>query len=354
MGHFHFLALSLSSNETSDVYGFLFASIQNAASKYHKHNMKPRYLMADAAFQISNGFKHTFPYVEDIVHWILMCYFHLMKAVNGYSFEEIVNKENIKDDIRALHLCANSAVFSHAVNLFLEKWCQKEAKFCDYFQSEWVNKHPNWFAAANLFAPNTNNAIEGFNSSIKSVHTLRRRLPVTTFKETMMKMLNYKSKMYVRDAEKKIFHDKLTIGRDEWSVSVLYAKDPRTKSKVFKQGESYFILSDAELDNDERRVIDGATASNLFYNTESLTFSEYISNFHQRVYKLNFCDDDWMKSWCSCPKFMSSPVCKHILSIAMLKRLTSCPVEANPSIMGQKPKRGKKSNAKGALFKPKT
>lgn len=105
----------------------------------------------------------------------------------------------------------------------------------------WIKKHPNWFAAANLFAPNTNNAIEGFNSSIKSVHTLHRRLPLTTFKETMLKMLSYKSKMYVRDAEKKVFYDKLNISRNDWSTDCMLRT--RKRSRKFSRNSNRILFS---------------------------------------------------------------------------------------------------------------
>lgn len=237
IGQFHFLALSLSTNEKTDDYALLFASIKNAAGVHLKVNASPTFKMSDAASQISNGFKHTFPGVENNKFGNLMCEFPVLKAVNSFAFNSIENKSEVMADIETLNFCANPTVFSHAISLYLNKWQEKEPKFCDYFNTEWVLKHPNWFAAANLYAPNTNNASEGINSSVKSVHTLPRLLPVTQFKHVIFEMLEYKSKMYVRDGEQKVYHDKTKIGREDWCKAAQYAMDPKTKSKVFIHGE---------------------------------------------------------------------------------------------------------------------
>lgn len=231
----------------------------------------------------------------------------------------------------------------------MSKWATEEPQFCEYFRSEWVRKHPNWFAAANLNAPNTNNSLEGFNSSIKKNHTMRRQLPITIFKETLLKLIQHKSNMYVREKEKKIFYDAPKIAVDEWKRGAEYAMDAKTKEKVFQYGDVYYILSNAELN--ESRVANSKAAVDLFNSVEATTFNEYLENYHQRVYELKY-ETNWRSSSCSCPYFMANPICKHIISIALLKRDALCPIEANPNILGRKPKRGPKSKAKGALHKP--
>lgn len=190
--------------------------------------------------------------------------------------------------------------------------------------------------------------MEGFNSSINSEHTLRQRLVLTIFKETLLKMLQYKSEMYVREKEQKVFHTDIVVHRDDWAKAVLYAKHPDTKRKVFINNEVYYILSDDELNREEQRVTNGQTAAVLFYSCDASSFEEYSLEYHQRVYELKL-KDNFMDPTCSCPYYMKNPTCKHILAISMLKRIVQCPVEANPDVLAKKPKRGRKSNAKGAL-----
>lgn len=350
-GKFHFLGLSLSTNETSNDYAFLFGAIKNAAEVHHKVKVNPRYLMSDAASQIPNGFKYTFPEVVDTDYWSLMCVFHLLKAIHAYAFNSTDHRDQIKADIKILQVSANPIVFKHAINLFLDKWRACEAKFCDYFKSEWVTKHPNWFASANLLAPNTNNPSEGINSHMKDVHTIRRRLHVTMFKETVVSMLNYKSKMYNREKERKVFSHEPNVKKDDWRIAAEYALHPTTKKKIFKFNESYYILSSEELA--AKRVSDGKSARDLFLCTDASTFQIYTTEYHQRVYEVIFNENNWELSTCSCPRFMLNQICKHVLAIGLLKRTLVCPATANPLILGQKAKRGRKPNAKGALYKPK-
>lgn len=351
MGQFHVLAAGLSSNETSNDYSFLFGAVRTAASKYHQMDVQPNYVMADAASEISNGFQSIFPYVKENEHSTLMCMFHVLKAVNTFKFRDPASKDAVKMELKVLQLCGNPAVFVHVLQLFLTKWESTEPAFCDYFQREWVQKHPNWYAAANLLAPNTNNGAEGKNSTIKSVHTMRQRLVFTMFKETFTKMLMYWSAMYNREKEAKIFYTEVNISRNDWSKAASYAMDTDTKRKIFVHDGVYYVLSSEKMESGELQIADGKSAADLFHSTAAATFEDYVQHQHQCVYQLKL-NDDWKKSTCTCPYFMKHPMCKHILSVAMLRRRVLCPSEANPAALGQKPKRGRKSNAKGALHKP--
>lgn len=157
-------------------------------------------------------------------------------------------------------------------------------------------------------------------------------------------MLEHKSKLYIRDGEQKVVYDELKIDREDWCKAAQYAMDPTTKSKVFNHGAFYYILLDGEFNEVEGRIHDGAAASEFFHSTEAISFDEYQRVYHQRVYQVKF-ESNWQMSICSCPQFMGKLFCKHVLAIALL-------ADANPALLGPKPKRGRKSHSKGALFKP--
>lgn len=127
--------------------------------------------------------------------------------------------------------------------------------------------------------------------------------------------------------------------------------DTDTKRKIFVHDGVYYVLSSEKMESGELQIADGKSAADLFHSTAAATFEDYVQHQHQCVYQLKL-NDDWKKSTCTCPYFMKHPMCKHILSVAMLRRRVLCPSEANPAALGQKPKRGRKSNAKGALHKP--
>ena len=67
---------------------------------------------------------------------------------------------------------------------------------------QWFTSRDTWYEDFFMFAPSTNNACEAINRTIKDEHTFRERLPMSTFKEIMMKMVNTWSKAY--QGEKKL------------------------------------------------------------------------------------------------------------------------------------------------------
>lgn len=54
MEQFHFLALSISSNETSNDFAFVFAAIKNAATTHFKIDIKPKHIKYFAQYVLQN------------------------------------------------------------------------------------------------------------------------------------------------------------------------------------------------------------------------------------------------------------------------------------------------------------
>lgn len=104
MSQFHLVALSLSTNETTDDFAFIFESIKQAMAKHVALEWTPKYLMADAAFQIQNGLKSIFPSLVDSDTSILMCWFHVTKAISKHAFINLKNRDGIQNDIQILHM----------------------------------------------------------------------------------------------------------------------------------------------------------------------------------------------------------------------------------------------------------
>ena len=82
-----------------------------------------------------------------------------------------------------MQLAPTTEIFNKAVYLFFKKW-KKEKKFLEYFQSEWVTCHSNWFEGVAYNVPSTNNCLEAFNSVIKKEVTFRERLPISRVLQT--------------------------------------------------------------------------------------------------------------------------------------------------------------------------
>lgn len=348
-GKFHMLAISISTNETSDDWFFIFTAIAIGAKKHHKFDVRPTHVMTDAAMAIKNGFLKAFPYLEG-TDFDLMCGFHMKKALLGAQYLKKENKARIKNDVDILEQCSNKEVFEHVLELFLSKWRTHESAFVEYFVKEWVKKNPNWFAAANLKVPNTNNAIEGFNSTLKRDHTLRERQPMTQFAKTFIDMIRYKSEMYTREIERKVFNIFPIIKDDDLKKGAAFASQKDVRSKiVLISDDTLCVISKIECADPKNNI---KSANDVAKFKEKIllanSFDEYVENMHQRIYQVYYADD-WRESTCTCSFYMKKLMCKHIIAIAFIVNDIDCPVGCNPNVLQKKKSRGRPAKAKKAL-----
>ena len=67
--------------------------------------------------------------------------------------------------------------------------------FFSYFKDTWVTSKENlWYEASNPHRCSNNQGIEGINKSVKESHTFRKRLPLGTFVDTVLRMCHEWSK----------------------------------------------------------------------------------------------------------------------------------------------------------------
>jgi hypothetical protein len=71
------------------------------------------------------------------------------------------------------------------IKLFMKKWKDNRNKevqtFLDYFQMQWLDSYSGWFESYAPGVPSTNNSLEAINYTVKALHTLRERLPLSRF-----------------------------------------------------------------------------------------------------------------------------------------------------------------------------
>lgn len=175
------IGVALTTSETTEDYKFVFESVQKTLNKLDLNiQFKPVALMSDAAQQIQSAYKAVFNNNN-----VKMCFFHLRfnitKKTKGYSTK--VSKE-ITSDIYTLHCSRTTKEFEKGFKLLENKYHRKGniyAEFIEYFKKTWIVKNCNWYIGYIKKTPNTNNAIEGFNSMLKSKYTLREKLPMGEF-----------------------------------------------------------------------------------------------------------------------------------------------------------------------------
>lgn len=87
-----------------------------------------------------------------------------------------------------MQLAPNRNVFEMMTDLFCKKWNELEPNFVEYFKTQWLEVHRNWFEGAADYTPSTNNAVESHNAVIKRKVTFRRKLPLGKFLIAMKTM----------------------------------------------------------------------------------------------------------------------------------------------------------------------
>lgn len=211
----------VSKNERNDDFEFLFSTLKSAAANLFQYDFTPKILISDAADAIHIGFKKVFG--VDVL--ILMCWFHMKKAVKKHLPSVVKSKETanqILDDIDKLQIARFKDQFDSAVSLFLKKY-EIHKQFCEYFRNEWIIANPNWYeGATDELVPSTNNAMESWNRICKDEKTMRIRYPLNTFFPKMLQWTKEWSAEYTSAV--KTFATKPSIDTPMWTNSYKWAR----------------------------------------------------------------------------------------------------------------------------------
>lgn len=162
--------LAVCTYEKTEDFHFVFKGIKDGLLRIFGFEMVQTTLVADAAFAIINAFIEVFG--QNAV--IIMCWYHFKAAMKEHlTLVKATNREAILEDIEFLHLASSEEIFRYAVKAFIDKWEKSEPENLNYFQSEYIEKHPNWYLGAAEFTPCNNNALESSNRYLKVSKPLR-------------------------------------------------------------------------------------------------------------------------------------------------------------------------------------
>lgn len=182
-------------NETETDFAFIFDSLKNGLADKFYSEMNPKYLIADAGKSIHNAFRRVFG--ED--NTIIMCYFHMKKAVKS-NLPQFIGDENKQNsflaDLDKLQLSKSSEKFDRAAGLFVEKWERESRECMQYFRREWLDANRYWYEGCAKLVPSTNNAQESFHRTIKDEQTFRERLELSRFRIKLFDMVKQWSVEY--------------------------------------------------------------------------------------------------------------------------------------------------------------
>ena len=129
-----------------------------------------------------------------------MCYFHLKQACER-KLKELNTSKNVTskilNDLDILRLTPYQYVFEKLWSDAKKSWKTLSQEFFIYFEREYMNsKRLHWnFSHINGTIPNTNNALEGFNRSLKYNSTSRIALAFPNFLRFLEKEIEYRSRL---------------------------------------------------------------------------------------------------------------------------------------------------------------
>lgn len=138
---FHPIVIGVSSHEKQADFEFFMKSIKTAVKTHFDETYAPGVLVADAAAAIGNAFSNVFPKSELIV----MCFAHVMANLKKRKLCDNSNWPQIKVDVNHLPLAPTKTIFQKAQKCFITKYEPIEPDFCNYMQSEWLEKNNSWF-----------------------------------------------------------------------------------------------------------------------------------------------------------------------------------------------------------------
>lgn len=311
---FHLIGLTISNHEKTDDFEFSFNAVKCGINQITGIDIQPAALISDAAKAIHLGFEKVFGNLT-----IIMCYAHVMSNVSRkYKFNGAKNKIQFQKDVRVLHNCDCMATFEIGCKLFKKKWHQREPKATATIDKSFFQTNKNWFIGAAHRVPKTNNAMESFNASLKLYQTHHQRVPLKQFKDSLLKIVEQRSKEYKVDkpafqSELKI-PEKMLIEGCKMDLK-FYASVPKESGGI----DIFTFRSDIDKDIEEEDV-------DSFKNIEYGTFTDFTQN-SSMIWKMSFpkSPDDWEQAVCTCPAFDADYICKHIIAVAHNVKLVTAP-----------------------------
>ncbi|XP_077282967.1 uncharacterized protein LOC143908979 [Arctopsyche grandis] len=332
---FHVLTVAVCSNEQNADFEFVFQSLKETVKKIYNFELRAKVLVADASHSIKTGFENTFG-TEAVIR---MCWTHMRRAVNKEA-QVLVKKthvDKILADIDAIQISENQNTFIKACELFLKKW-EDEPIFLKYFQTEWYHKNRNWYEGACRGTPSTNNGLMSTNRIIKDKYTFRERLPLPQFCHLLMEIVEAFSKRYDNAQE---FSNNVHVDLKTWTSAYQWAYLNKKIEAVSDDAKKIYLIP-----GDEYKEI----SQNLLEETED-NFDGYLKkkgSYYTLTLPID--NDKWEDGECSCPHFLKTYMCKHLLGVAIRLKFVRPPPEAKNLDIGMKRKRGRPPKAKKALI----
>ena len=143
----------------------MFGIVKSQLDSIYQFEYHPTHLLADAAYDITNGFILSFsvPEKRDV------CWAHVNRKIDDHLRPvEGSARIKIKDDLVKLQVTASSDSFLQAFNLLKDKWFNTNNQNIKDFFNQWLHKYTiGWYESYVEGSTSSNNALESKNNTVK-------------------------------------------------------------------------------------------------------------------------------------------------------------------------------------------
>ena len=347
----------------------------------HERGCHPKFRMGDGAPAITKAGEEVFADCDQCKDSLrLMCWSHVHRAVTKSShFKHLrsVNKklaEALLADIETIQWSSNLETFQPIFSLLEEKYTLKQSdtatlaaikQFFNYFKDVWTESKENiWFEGGHPHGSSNNQGIEGKNRDIKASHTFRQRLPLGSFFDCQLLMV-----------QEWAMEDNSLLGSER--KAALFA--PKDGLKLRTDGYEWFRNHRSNNNYAEIKVsgknvktlqdnvstLWAVPSSNTNHSHESLkelakhrlktrfdvstmkSFDEY-SKIRSSCHIIEQVNDEF---YCDCFLGMKAKLCKHSVGMLYKTELLEVTSDVRSKPLGVKRKRGRPKKLPQCLMK---
>jgi hypothetical protein len=278
-------------------------------------------LMTDDDLAGVNGCRHIYP---DVVH--LLCKWHVDRAWQR-KLHALVNDQKQRAEMYAC-LCMlmneeDSAIFYENQDVFLEYWREKQPKFIQYYEAEYVPRTAHWALCYRHFdhaSTDTNMFVESFHNKLKTnprylAHHVNRRVD-----DLVAVLLTIEEDIFHERMRKEVMCDSHDASL-KCEGSNRHQKGnaiPDTAVKVIDQ-HSYAVMS-----------ADGTSSSTVVIHSHNCNSANKPCALHCTALECHCLCRCMME--CSCIDFKHGHICKHMHKVRLLTLPDADPGNDNDAI----------------------
>lgn len=176
----------------------------------------------------------------------------------------------------------------------------------------------------------------------------RERYPFHKFKMVLFDMIQKLSASY----DTKIIPTQTTITNEVWRHSIIYSNE-NLSFKCVESGrkrKKYYVSSTTFRSKEEREITEKDIEK--FEKLDCRNFEDFkaASQSIWIVEATSMNKNKWTDTATStCPVFYKKNMCKHVLIIGLKMNIIEAPSEADPTVLGNKNRPGRKKKARKAL-----